>query len=122
MCSKAALTGKTVHFGRVFPLCHIKHSELAEAFQKYKGRVVFGGNQIRDEHGVLAVFNEQGASASSMVAGDNKQELDFNAVQRGDAEMLRKVECAIRACTELGEANPIVSIHDQGAGGAGKLV
>ena len=51
-----------------FPLCHIQHSELAAAFHRYKGRVVFGGNQIRDEQGVLAVFQEQGASASSMTA------------------------------------------------------
>jgi phosphoribosylformylglycinamidine synthase len=44
-------------------------------------------------------------------------ELDFNAVQRGDAEMEQKVNRVIRACVELGERNPIVSIHDQGAGG-----
>ena len=53
----------------MFPLCHIKHSELAAKFQKYKGRVVFSGNTIYDENGVLAVFQEQGASASSMTAG-----------------------------------------------------
>ena len=41
---------------------------MAAVFHKYKGRVVFGGNQIRDEHGIIALFNEQGASASSMVA------------------------------------------------------
>ena len=58
-----------------------------------------------------------GGAASSMVQGENVAELDFNAVQRGDAEMEQKVNRAIRACIELGDANPIVSIHDQGAGG-----
>ncbi len=58
-----------------------------------------------------------GGAASSMVQGENVAELDFNAVQRGDAEMEQKVNRVIRACVELGESNPIVSIHDQGAGG-----
>ena len=58
-----------------------------------------------------------GGAASSMVQGENLAELDFNAVQRGDAEMEQKVNRVIRACVELGDENPIVSIHDQGAGG-----
>ncbi|HWR89259.1 MAG TPA: AIR synthase-related protein, partial [Dissulfurispiraceae bacterium] len=58
-----------------------------------------------------------GGSASSMIQGENVEELDFNAVQRGDAEMEQKVNRVIRACVEYGDANPIVSIHDQGAGG-----
>jgi phosphoribosylformylglycinamidine synthase len=58
-----------------------------------------------------------GGAASSMIQGVNIAELDFNAVQRGDAEMEQKVNRVIRACSELGTRNPIVSIHDQGAGG-----
>ena len=58
-----------------------------------------------------------GGAASSMVHGENPEHLDFNAVQRGDAEMEQKVNRVIRACSELGPGNPIVSIHDQGAGG-----
>ena len=58
-----------------------------------------------------------GGAASSMIQGENIAELDFNAVQRGDAEMEQKLNRVIRACAELGERNPIVSIHDQGAGG-----
>lgn len=42
-CAEVSKTGKTMHFGRVFPLCHIKHSEVAAASQKHKGRVVFEG-------------------------------------------------------------------------------
>ena len=59
-----------------------------------------------------------GGAASSMVQGENVAELDFNAVQRGDAEMEQKVNRVIRACVEMGDRNPIVSIHDQGAGGS----
>jgi len=66
-----------------------------------------------------------GGSASSMVGGDNKSELDFSAVQRGDAEMGQKLNRFIRACVEHeihGDGNPIVSVHDQGAGGAGNVL
>ncbi|KAG6520153.1 probable phosphoribosylformylglycinamidine synthase, chloroplastic/mitochondrial [Zingiber officinale] len=58
-----------------------------------------------------------GGAASSMVSGQNDAELDFNAVQRGDAEMAQKLYRVVRACVEMGDKNPIVSIHDQGAGG-----
>ncbi|KAL8496110.1 hypothetical protein ACS0TY_019998 [Phlomoides rotata] len=58
-----------------------------------------------------------GGAASSMVSGQNDAELDFNAVQRGDAEMAQKLYRVVRACVEMGEGNPIISIHDQGAGG-----
>ena len=58
-----------------------------------------------------------GGAASSMVSGQNDAELDFNAVQRGDAEMAQKLYRLVRACIEMGDKNPIISIHDQGAGG-----
>jgi phosphoribosylformylglycinamidine synthase len=58
-----------------------------------------------------------GGAASSMIQGENIAELDFNAVQRGDAEMEQKLNRVIRTCVELGGRNPIQSIHDQGAGG-----
>ncbi|KAI3841965.1 hypothetical protein MKX03_032638 [Papaver bracteatum] len=58
-----------------------------------------------------------GGGASSMVSGQNDANLDFNAVQRGDAEMAQKLYRVVRACIEMGEGNPIISIHDQGAGG-----
>ncbi len=63
-----------------------------------------------------------GGSASSMIQGENLEELDFSAVQRGDAEMEQKLNRVIRACVEMGEENPIVSIHDQGAGGPCNVV
>ena len=63
-----------------------------------------------------------GGSASSKLQGENEAELDFNAVQRGDAEMEQKMNRVIRACIEMGENNPIVSIHDQGAGGPANVL
>jgi len=63
-----------------------------------------------------------GGSASSMVQGENIAELDFNAVQRGNAEMENKLNRVIRACVEMGEKNPILAIHDQGAGGPGNVL
>ncbi|CAD7969535.1 unnamed protein product [Amoebophrya sp. A120] len=80
------------------------------------------GNLIIKIGGPAYRIGVGGGAASSMVAGDNKAELDFNAVQRADAEMARKCECVIRACLELGEKNPILSIHDQGAGGSGNVL
>ncbi len=58
-----------------------------------------------------------GGAASSMIQGENIAELDFNAVQRGDAEMEQKLNRVLRACIEMGDKNPVISIHDQGAGG-----
>jgi len=58
-----------------------------------------------------------GGAASSVPSGSLDAELDFNAVQRGDAESSQKLWRAVRALAEMGDANPIVQIHDQGAGG-----
>jgi phosphoribosylformylglycinamidine synthase len=63
-----------------------------------------------------------GGSASSMLQGENIAELDFNAVQRGDAEMENKLNRVIRACVEMGDANPVLVVHDQGAGGPGNVL
>jgi phosphoribosylformylglycinamidine synthase len=63
-----------------------------------------------------------GGSASSKLQGENEEELDFNAVQRGDAEMEQKMNRVIRACIEMGDHSPLVSIHDQGAGGPANVL
>lgn len=63
-----------------------------------------------------------GGAASSLMQGENKAELDFNAVQRGDAEMEQKMNRVVRACVENAICNPIVSIHDQGAGGPANVL
>ncbi len=58
-----------------------------------------------------------GGAASSKGQGDQSLKLDFNAVQRGNAEMSRKVDRVVYACVSMGKNNPIVIAHDQGAGG-----
>ena len=58
-----------------------------------------------------------GGAASSMMTGTNSEALDFNSVQRGNAEMQRRCQGVIDACSYLGKANPILSVHDIGAGG-----
>jgi phosphoribosylformylglycinamidine synthase len=63
-----------------------------------------------------------GGAASSMLQGDNVEDLDFNAVQRGDAEMEQKMNRVIRACNEMGRETLIAVAHDQGAGGPGNVL
>jgi phosphoribosylformylglycinamidine synthase len=58
-----------------------------------------------------------GGAASSMRAGANTEDLDFDSVQRGNAEIQRRAQEVIDRCAQLGPANPILSIHDVGAGG-----
>ena len=58
-----------------------------------------------------------GGAASSMDTGANAEDLDFDSVQRGNAEIQRRAQEVIDRCWQLGEANPILSIHDVGAGG-----
>jgi phosphoribosylformylglycinamidine synthase len=58
-----------------------------------------------------------GGAASSMTAGSNTADLDFDSVQRGNPELQRRAQEVIDRCWALDEQNPILSIHDVGAGG-----
>ncbi|EGC56126.1 TPA: phosphoribosylformylglycinamidine synthase [Neisseria meningitidis] len=58
-----------------------------------------------------------GGAASSMDTGTNDASLDFNSVQRGNPEIERRAQEVIDRCWQLGGKNPIISIHDVGAGG-----
>jgi len=58
-----------------------------------------------------------GSAASSMATGQNAAELDFDSVQRGNPEIERRAQEVINHCWAQGEANPILAIHDVGAGG-----
>ncbi|CAG9820256.1 unnamed protein product [Phaedon cochleariae] len=92
----------------------------ADMTEKLKPEI---GHQVIKIGGPVYRIGVGGGAASSVeVQGDNKVELDFNAVQRGDAEMEQKLNRVVRACLELGPKNPIVSIHDQGAGGNGNVL
>ena len=58
-----------------------------------------------------------GSAASSMAAGANTAALDFDSVQRGNPELERRAQEVIDRCWQLGENNPVLAIHDVGAGG-----
>ena len=58
-----------------------------------------------------------GSAASSMASGTNAASLDFDSVQRGNPEIERRAQEVINQCAQLGQANPILAIHDVGAGG-----
>ncbi|MDX1512881.1 MAG: phosphoribosylformylglycinamidine synthase [Gammaproteobacteria bacterium] len=58
-----------------------------------------------------------GGAASSVAAGKGEEALDFASVQRDNAEMQRRCQEVIDRCWQLGDENPILSIHDVGAGG-----
>jgi len=58
-----------------------------------------------------------GGSASSMGTGQNVEDLDFDSVQRGNAEIQRRAQEVIDRCWAMGADNPILSLHDVGAGG-----
>ena len=75
------------------------------------------GSKIAVLGGPAMLIGLGGGAASSMDSGAGKQELDFASVQRDNAEMQRRCQEVIDQCWALGEANPILSIHDVGAGG-----
>ena len=63
-----------------------------------------------------------GGAASSVGSGASHAELDFASVQRGNAEIQRRAQEVIDGCWALGEVNPILLIHDVGAGGLSNAV
>ncbi len=91
-------------------------ARLTEKMPAEKGMVIVqvGGPAYRVGFG--------GGAASSMLQGENESSLDFNAVQRGDAEMEQKMNRVIRACNEMGDRSLIEVIHDQGAGGPANVL
>ena len=58
-----------------------------------------------------------GGAASSMAGGSNSENLDFDSVQRGNPEIERRCQEVIDRCWQMGDSNPIIAIHDVGAGG-----
>jgi phosphoribosylformylglycinamidine synthase len=63
-----------------------------------------------------------GGAASSVGSGASSADLDFASVQRGNAEIQRRAQETIDGCSALGEGNPILLIHDVGAGGLSNAV
>jgi phosphoribosylformylglycinamidine synthase len=63
-----------------------------------------------------------GGAASSLASGTSSAELDFASVQRGNPEMERRAQEVIDRCWQMGSDNPILLIHDVGAGGLSNAV
>ncbi len=63
-----------------------------------------------------------GGASSSTESGMQNEKLDFASVQRANAEMQRRAQEVINHCTYLGIQNPIISIHDVGAGGLSNAI
>jgi phosphoribosylformylglycinamidine synthase len=63
-----------------------------------------------------------GGAASSVASGESAEDLDFASVQRDNPEMERRCQEVIDRCVALGERNPILSIHDVGAGGLSNAI
>lgn len=100
----------------------------------HKPIMIAGGlGNIRDEHvqkrklsvgskivvvgGPAMLIGLGGGAAASMQSGSSTENLDFASVQRANAEMQRRVQQVIDTCWAYGSKNPIISIHDIGAGG-----
>ncbi|GAB3337027.1 phosphoribosylformylglycinamidine synthase [Marivirga atlantica] len=86
----------------------VKEEAQKDTPEKGDKIVVMGGDNYRIGMG--------GSAVSSVDTGELSNELELNAVQRANPEMQKRVANVIRAMAELGN-NPIVSIHDHGAGG-----
>ena len=80
------------------------------------------GNKVIVLGGPAMLIGLGGGAASSVAGGASSAELDFASVQRDNAEMERRCQEVIDACWALGEANPIVSVHDVGAGGLSNAI
>jgi phosphoribosylformylglycinamidine synthase len=80
-------------------------------------------NELREGFLIIQIGGDRypiglgGGSGSSKDAGGQEADLDFDSVQRANPEMENRNESVIRACAELGDKSPIVSITDLGAGG-----
>ncbi len=84
--------------------------------------VLQSGDAIVVLGGPAMLIGLGGGAASSVAGGESSEALDFASVQRDNAEMERRCQEVIERCTALGAANPIVSIHDVGAGGLSNAI
>ena len=90
--------------------CHIDADEIPV----YAHLIVLGGPAM--------LIGLGGGAASSVGSGTSSSELDFASVQRDNAEMQRRCQEVIDRCVALGSQNPILHIHDVGAGGLSNAI
>jgi phosphoribosylformylglycinamidine synthase len=89
--------------------------------QVHKARIP-PGTPILVLGGPAMLIGLGGGAASSLSSGVSAEDLDFASVQRGNPEMQRRAQEVIDTCWALGDANPILSIHDVGAGGLSNAI
>lgn len=124
-------------FGRPNLLGYFRTYEqkVADKVWGYHKPIMLAGGlgNIRDQHvekgtlqdgsliivlgGPAMLIGLGGGAASSMQTGASDASLDFASVQRGNGEIERRAQEVIDSCWKLGEENPIITIHDVGAGG-----
>lgn len=80
-------------------------------------QIVGAGSHIIVLGGPAMLIGLGGGAASSIQSGEGSVDLDFASVQRGNAEVQRRAQEVINTCTSMGSNNPILMIHDVGAGG-----
>ncbi|HEX6549342.1 MAG TPA: phosphoribosylformylglycinamidine synthase, partial [Gammaproteobacteria bacterium] len=85
-------------------------------------RVLPAGAKIIVLGGPAMKIGLGGGAASSMASGTSSEDLDFASVQRGNPELQRRAQEVIDCCWARGDANPILSVHDVGAGGLSNAV
>jgi phosphoribosylformylglycinamidine synthase len=117
----------------------IAHAERARLRGYHKPIMIAGGlGNIRRQHveksevpvgakivvlgGPAMLIGLGGGAASSVGSGASSAALDFASVQRGNPEMQRRAQEVIDRCWALGDANPILLIHDVGAGGLSNAI
>ena len=86
---EARTKGAKVHFASLMDICHLNNAELEAKHQKYKGRVVFRGDIVKDDSGFYAVFTEQGSSASQMTAAKSHGYHIQTARMRMDKQLMQ---------------------------------
>ena len=133
-------------FGRPNLLGYFRTCEMAvpglgdnEIRGYHKPIMIAGGvGNVREEHarkidvptganvvvigGPAMLIGLGGGAASSLASGSSSEDLDFASVQRGNPEMQRRAQEVIDRCWQMGEKNPILLIHDVGAGGLSNAV
>jgi phosphoribosylformylglycinamidine synthase len=133
-------------FGRPNLLGYFRTCEMAvpglpdnEIRGYHKPIMIAGGvGNVREEHaqkidvpvgarvviigGPAMLIGLGGGAASSLASGTSSEELDFASVQRGNPEIQRRAQEVIDRCWQMGENNPILLIHDIGAGGLSNAV
>ncbi|HMX22516.1 MAG TPA: phosphoribosylformylglycinamidine synthase, partial [Accumulibacter sp.] len=97
------------------------------ADQSHKSSTLPAGTLLIQLGGPGMLIGLGGGAASSMTTGSNSEDLDFASVQRGNPEIQRRAQEVIDRCWQMGlaagdgrqpgDGNPILSIHDVGAGG-----